>query len=213
MLYIKLFIIMKQESLNQNSTNLTLAERCAAVQQEFYVGYYVFSSGIISPDKNADSVRSGIIVWKNPDEKAPVGKRALMVTLDREMKAWSDAHVELGGTDDVDGRQNTLEILRRAVEKNIKVPAAEYCHGYNQNGVLAGEGFLPAKEQLMRMAGNYERIHQALVNVGEKGLYGIYISSTEYNKDRAWQVRMEKRQTHVYAKSYPGDYVRCFVAL
>lgn len=103
---------MKQESLNQNSTNLTLAERCAAVQQEFYVGYYVFSSGIISPDKNADSVRSGIIVWKNPDEKAPVGKRALMVTLDREMKAWSDAHVELGGTDDADGRQNTLEIFR-----------------------------------------------------------------------------------------------------
>ena len=32
-------------------------------------------------------------------------------------------------------------------------------------------------------------------------------------KDAAWQVRIEKRQTHVYAKSYPGDYVRCFVAL
>lgn len=66
---------MNQESLNQNCASLTLAERCAAIEQEFYIGYYVFSSGIISSDKNADLVRSGIIVWKNPDEKAPVGKR------------------------------------------------------------------------------------------------------------------------------------------
>lgn len=33
---------MNQESLNQNCASLTLAERCAAIEQEFYIGYYVF---------------------------------------------------------------------------------------------------------------------------------------------------------------------------
>lgn len=204
---------MEQKELNQNNAGLTLSEKCAAVKQEFYTGWYVFSSGIISPDKNADSVRSGVIVWKNPDTAAPIGKRALMMTLERVELAWSSMHLTLGGTNETDGQQNTLEILRRAAERNIRVPAAEYCHNYHQNGVLAGEGFLPSKEQLMKMAGNYDCVNRALINAGEKGLYGIYVSSTEYNIDRIWQIRPEKRSAMVYAKSYPGDYVRCFVAL
>ena len=191
----------------------TLAQKCAAINQTMHVGYYVFSSGVVSKDKDADSQISGVIVWKNSDENAAPGSRALMISLDRVKKAWSDLHIELGITDEQDGQTNTESILRKAAAKDIQAPAANYCHEYAERGVSAGEGFLPSKEQLLKASKNYESINRALINAGAPGLYGIYISSTEYNKDREWQVRMEKSLAQVYAKSYGGDYVRCFVAL
>ena len=66
----------------QETANLTLAQKCAALNQELQVGYYVFSSGVVSKDKNADSQISGVIIWKNSDESAEPGSRALMITLD-----------------------------------------------------------------------------------------------------------------------------------
>ena len=192
---------------------LTLAQKCALIKQDMQVGYYVFSSGIISKDKEADSQISGVIVWKNSDENAKLGSRALMITLDRVKKAWSNLHKDFGGTNDVDGKANTQAILQSAAHQGLQAPAAMYCNEYAERGVSAGEGFLPSKEQLLQAAKNYNRINSALINAGVPSLCGIYVSSTEYNKDREWQVRMEKSLAQVYAKSYGGDYVRCFVAL
>lgn len=192
---------------------LTLAQKCALIKQDMQVGYYVFSSGIISKDKDADSQISGVIVWKNSDENAKLGSRALLITLDRVKKAWSNLHKDFGGTNDVDGKANTQAILQSAANQGLKAPAAMYCNEYAERGVSAGEGFLPSKEQLLQAAKNYNRINSALINAGVPSLCGIYVSSTEYNKDREWQVRMEKSLAQVYAKSYGGDYVRCFVAL
>ena len=192
---------------------LTLAQKCALIKQDMQVGYYVFSSGIISKDKDADSQISGVIVWKNSDENAKLGSRALMITLDRVKKAWSNLHKDFGGTNDVDGKANTQAILQSAANQGLKAPAAMYCNEYAERGVSAGEGFLPSKEQLLQATKNYNRINSALINAGVPSLCGIYVSSTEYNKDREWQVRMEKSLAQVYAKSYGGDYVRCFVAL
>ncbi len=192
---------------------LTLAQKCALIKQDMQVGYYVFSSGIISKDKEADSQISGVIVWKNSDENAKLGSRALMITLDRVKKAWSNLHKDFGGTNDVDGKANTQAILQSAANQGLQAPAAMYCNEYAERGVSAGEGFLPSKEQLLQAAKNYNRINSALINAGVPSLCGIYVSSTEYNKDREWQVRMEKSLAQIYAKSYGGDYVRCFVAL
>ncbi len=210
MLNIKIFIIMKTK---QETANLTLAQKCAALNQELQVGYYVFSSGVVSKDKNADSQISGVIIWKNSDESAEPGSRALMITLDRVKKAWSNLHRDFGGTNEVDGKANTQAILQSANKQGLQAPAAIYCNEYAERGVSAGEGFLPSKEQLLQAAKNYDCINSALTNAGVPGLYGIYVSSTEYNKDREWEVRLENRSSHVYAKSYGGDYVRCFVAL
>lgn len=210
MLNIKFFIIMEHQ---KETADLTLAQKCAAIKQELYVGYYVFASGVVSVKKDADSQISGIIVWSNPDTQAPVGSRALMITLEREKKAWTDQHVELGGTNDIDGRQNTIEILRRSAARGVEAPAARYCYEYNHNGVSAGEGFLPSKTQLLKVAINYDCINRSLMNIGAPALYGIYVSSTEAGPEREWEVRLENHSAHVYAKSYCGDYVRCFVAL
>jgi len=197
-----------------NTYEKTLAERVAALGHELKVGYCVYASGLVSQYKNADSSPVvGIIVAKNKDENAEIGKRALMMTLPVVKKAWANREIELGICNELDGQQNTQEMLKMAEKLGIDVPAFLYCAEFCCEGISAGEAYLPAEQELFEASKSISAVNETCFELGISRFIGIYLSSTEYNKERAWRVRVDKREKQVYAKTYGGDFVRAFVAL
>lgn len=197
-----------------NKYEKTLAERVAALGHKLEVGYYVYASGVVSKRKNADSSPVvGIIATKSQEKNIEIGKRALMMTLPVVRKAWSNRETILGVCNDFDGQQNTIEVLKKAEDLGVDVPAFKYCAEFSCEGINAGEAFMPAKEQLLVASRRDYAINEACFEIGVPRFTGIYLTSTEYNKERAWQVRIDKYTPQVYAKTYGGDFVRAFVAL
>ncbi len=192
----------------------TLAERVAALGHELYPAYYVYASGVVNKEKNADdSPIVGVIVSISHDANAAIGKRAQMIVLQQVRKAWANREIVFNVTDQSNGQMNTAAVLSLAEKQGIDVPAFKYCAEFGCEGINAGEAHMPAKLELLSAAANANVVNVALEAIGAPRFRGIYLSSTEYNKERAYQVRIEKSQTQVYAKTYGGDYVRAFVSL
>ena len=197
-----------------NTCKKTLAERVAALGHELFAGYYVYASGVVAKEKNADeSPIVGIIASKNKDANAEVGNRAKMLVLVQARKAWANREIELNVTDETNGKVNTSAVLKKAQDISIDVPAFKYCAEYCCEGINAGEAYMPSVDELKEASINVKQVNEALYAIGAPRFQGIYLSSSEYNKQRAWQVRVEKQMPQVYAKTYGGDYVRAFVAL
>lgn len=192
----------------------TLAERVAALGHKLEVGYWVYASGVVTKQKNAvNEPIVGIIVAKNKDKNTEIGNRALMMTLPVVRKAWANREVELGVCNDIDGQTNTKEVLKKAEELGIDVPAFKYCAEFSCEGISVGEAYMPSKQELLNASKNADTINETCFELGVARFIGIYLSSTEHNKERAWQVRIEKSAPQVYAKTFGGDFVRAFVAL
>ncbi|MBQ8436819.1 MAG: hypothetical protein IJX20_04125 [Alphaproteobacteria bacterium] len=192
----------------------TLAERVAALGHELYPAYYVYASGVVNKEKNADnSPIVGVIVSINHDANASVGQRAKMIVLNQVRKAWANREIELNITDENNGQTNTTAVLNLAEKLAIDVPAFKHCAEFCCEGINAGEAYMPAKCELLSAASNANVVNAALEAIGAPRFRGIYVSSSEYNKERAYQVKIEAAQTQVYAKTYGGDYVRAFVSL
>ena len=192
----------------------TLAERVAALGHELEVGYCVFANGSVSKHKKAfASPVVGIIVAKNKDANAEVGKRAVMMTLPVVRKAWANREIELGVCNDFDGQQNTKAVLQKAAELGIDVPAFKYCTEFCCEGINAGEAYFPAEQELLEACKRISAVNETCFELGAPRFNGIYLSSSEHNKERAWRVRVEKLEKQAYAKTYAGDFVRAFVAL
>ena len=197
-----------------NTEVKTLAERVVALGHELYPGYYVYASGVVSKEKNADeSPIVGVIVSKSKDAKAEVGKRAKMIVLSQVRKAWANRDVVLDVSSQIYGQVSTNAVIDKAIELKIEVPACSYCADFHCEGIEKGEAYLPAKMELLDASVNEHVVNEALYAIGAARFRGIYWTASEYNKERAWQVDIEKGATQVYAKTYGGDYVRPFVSL
>ena len=194
---------------------LSLAERVATLGHPLYPGYYLYLNGTVSPEKGADiSPLIGVIGYVNPDPNAPIGKRAEVMSLMQQRVSWSEREVFFDVTNLFDSKENTHAIKEKADQIGIKVPAFSLCLDFSiENAVEAGEAYLLSREQMMKVAGNQKTINQALYAIGAPPFRGTHLTSSEYNKERAWQVDVDKHKSVIYAKTYIGDYARPFFSI
>ncbi len=143
------------------------------------VGWYAFADGNFSPNPDAYEQLQGVVGWLNPDKDAPSGQRGLIVLAEVESLPWANARCVTRVWGD-DGKYNTRLLLEYGKRNNIAFPAAEWCASYSQNGIKAGEAFLPSKLQLLQLSANLDIICSALAELGiDLGVYATCWSSTE----------------------------------
>ena len=97
------------------------------------------------------------------------------------------------------GKEATSLILKTAKEKQENAEAAEWCAEYAFDGIEAGTGFMPSKEELKRIFGNQKKLRESFALLNSGGLSGnclqedaFYWSSSEggnLSDDCAWVVR------------------------
>ena len=94
------------------------------------------------------------------------------------------------------GKEATSLILKTAKEKQENAEAAEWCAEYAFDGIKAGTGFMPSKEELKRIFGNRKKLRESFALLNSGGLSGnclqedaFYWSSSENSGYRAWNVR------------------------
>ena len=192
----------------------TLAERVAALGHELGIGYFVYASGVVSKSKDAGkSPIVGVIVSKNPDKNARVGTRAKMLTLQQVRKPWASEEKLLGVSNVIYGDISTKNVIEKAEQIGIEVPACSYCAQFSCEGIAAGEAYLPSKQELEAASRSCDIVNEALEAINAPRFRGIYQTSSEYNRERVWQVCVEKSEAQIYAKTYGGDYTRAMVSL
>ena len=118
------------------------------------------------------------------------------------------------------GKEATSLILKTAKEKQENAEAAEWCAEYAFDGIKAGTGFMPSKEELKRIFGNRKKLRESFALLNSGGLSGnclqedaFYWSSSEgYTSDYyAWVVRPSDGAMANYYKIYSYR-VRCVLA-
>ena len=176
------------------------------------VGWYAFAGGKFSPVSDTYPNCQGVVGWVNPDKNAPQGQRGLIVTPDEVQKAWSDKDCETNIKDEYDGKENTEMLIAYGKAHGISFPAAEWCNTYCWNGVKAGEGFLPAEEQLKRIIANRGIVNPALERIDGVKLGGWIWSSSEYSPSHAWDVLADNGAVDYSCKYHLYHYVRCVLA-
>ena len=98
--------------------------------------------------------------------------------------------------------------------------AAEWCAEYTFDGIKAGTGFMPNKEELKHIFGNRKKLRESFALLNSGGLSGnclqedaFYWSSSEsrsYIGNIVWVVRLSDGSLGYYAKHSRGR-VRCAV--
>ena len=93
------------------------------------------------------------------------------------------------------GKEATSLILKTAKERHEKAEAAEWCAEYAFDGIEAGTGFMPSKEELECIFSNRKKLCQSFALLNSEGLSGIcllkdafYWSASEYGNYPAWLV-------------------------
>ena len=104
-----------------------------------------------------------------------------------------------------------MEISRK---KRQEAEAAQWCYDYAEDGVKQGEAFLPSLTELEKLFANKAAINASLNALGVALLEGWYWSSTEYDSNGAWTLRMADG-VRLYGSKYNNysRYVRPVLAL
>lgn len=188
---------------------MELLAKNSAIISELKVGWYAFAGGRFSPNPKDYRNLQGVVAWLNPDKDAPKGKKGLIVTPDQVRRLWADGACDTRIQGETDGRSNTHELLSYGRVHKVLLPAVDWCAHYCKNGVKAGEGFVPAKNQLMKIVDNVEVVNEALEKIGGDKLCDFIWSSTEYNPYYVWVVKAENGQQYTNLKHYSHTAVRC----
>ena len=113
------------------------------------------------------------------------------------MLPWSSDWLYVDIPTRLSGKEATSLILKTAKEKQENAEAAEWCAEYAFDGIKAGTGFLPNKEELKHIFGNRKKLRESFALLNSGGLSGnclqedaFYWSSSEnYGIYLAWTVR------------------------
>lgn len=178
---------------------------------ELDVGWYAFEGGKFSPTPYAYPNCQGVVAWLNPDPNAPKGKQGLILTPEVLITLWGEICTRTGIGDMSDGQSNTQKLLAYGKERGIAFPAAEWCASYSKNGVKAGQGFLPAVNQLEQIVVKKKVINLSLVQIGGVMLDDLILSSTEFNEYGVYYIDAANGNTNLYEKDKPLC-VRCVIA-
>lgn len=192
------------------NTSLIFMERCADYSLNCKVGDIVYPSGLISNELQKSIRATGVVGWKNPDPNAPIGQRGLVICREKKNLIWSTDTNSKGITYSDDGWADTQALLGEVREKGWQLQAIEYCAAYAEDGIRAGEGFLPSIKQLHSTIANLETIENSLIKIGAiPG--GVYWSSSQYDADLVWTVC--NKRSFLHCKTGKGYFARCFVAI
>ncbi len=165
-------------------------------------GMFCYEDNTFSFDIRDDKVVKGIIVYVE-------GKRFLAVCLEEKRLPWSTSALRVKlNQKELDGAIATQNILAETKERRLKAEAAEWCYDFAQNGLNAGEAFLPSTYELIKISDNKERINKALKELDLVSLSGLYWSSNEADETSAVLVRLADAQKQVFLKARVGGFVR-----
>ena len=176
------------------------------------VGWYAFADGKFSANPKAYRNLQGVVAWINADRDAPKGKKGLILMPEQVKRLWAETLCDTRIGDENNGKNNTHKLLTYGRNYKVLLPAVEWCVNYHKHGVLTGDGFMPAKQQLLRIVQNVKIVNEALEKIGGDKLSGYIWTSSEYNPCYAWVVKAENAQQYTNLKHYSQSAVRCVVA-
>lgn len=141
-------------------------------------GMILYEDGLVYPGNVEGNRITSVIGY--------VGKNGgLAVCLQDEKKCWSSDRLRICVSHKSSGREATRLILEAALRQGKRAEAARYCFEYAQDGVKAGEAFLPTQEELGLVYQNKERVQHSLSLIHAFGLNKLYWSSSAAGRD-AW---------------------------
>ncbi len=155
-------------------------------------GMFYYADGLIFPELIKDNQVSAIVGCVDK-------RRGFALGLRETVLPWSSDWLYVDIPTRLSGKEATSLILKTAKEKQENAEAAEWCAEYAFDGIKAGTGFMPSKEELKRIFGNRKKLCQSFALLNSGGLsgnclqeYAFYWSSSEgsstYDGD-AWVVR------------------------
>lgn len=176
-------------------------------------GMFYYADGLIFPELIKDSQVSAIVGCVDRNHGLALGLRETELP-------WSSDWLYVDMPSGLRGKEATALILKTAKEKHKKAEAAEWCTKYAFDGIKAGAGFMPSKEELKRIFGNRKKLRESFALLNSGGLsgnclqeYAFYWSSSEngYNDgSHAWVVSPSDGYMDLYNKLYSRP-VRCAV--
>ena len=179
-------------------------------------GMFYYADGLIFPELIKDSQVSAIVGCVDRNHGLALGLRETVLPWSSD---WLYIKVLLG-LSELSGKEATSLILKTAKEKQENAEAAEWCVEYAFDGIKAGTGFMPSKEELKRIFGNRKKLRESFALLNSGGLSGnclqedaFYWSSSEgYDYGNvAWVVRPSDGNVGNYGYKYNSRPVRCAV--
>ena len=175
-------------------------------------GMFYYADGLIFPELIEDNQVSAIVGCVDRNHGLALGLRETELP-------WSSTWLYVDMPSGLRGKEATSLILKTAKEKQENAEAAEWCAEYAFDGIKAGTGFMPSKEELKRIFGNRKKLRESFALLNSGGLSGnclqedaFYWSSSENYTSYAWVVRPSDGGVLNY---YPKDLsvpVRCVLA-
>ena len=175
-------------------------------------GMFYYADGLIFPELIKDSQVSAIVGCVDRNHGLALGLRETVLP-------WSSDWLYVDMSSGLSGKEATSLILKTAKEKHKNAEAAEWCAEYAFDGIKAGTGFLPNKEELKHIFGNRKKLRESFALLNSGGLSGnclldeaFYWSSSEgYSYGNvAWVVRPSDSLMYRYYKTFSYR-VRCAV--
>ena len=176
-------------------------------------GMFYYADGLIFPELIKDNEVSAIVGCVEKNHGLALGLRETELP-------WSRNFLYVDIPTRLSGKEATALILKAAQKVRKNAEAAEWCAEYTFDGIKAGTGFLPNKEELKRIFGNRKKLRESFALLNSGGLSGnclldeaFYWSSSEYSNYSAWNVRPSDGTMHYnYSNKHNSRPVRCVLA-
>ena len=175
-------------------------------------GMFYYADGLIFPELIKDNQVSAVVGCVDRNHGLALGLRETELP-------WSSNFLYVDIPTRLSGKEATALILKAAQKVRKNAEAAEWCAEYAFDGIKAGAGFMPSKEELKRIFGNRKKLRESFALLNSGGLSGnclqedaFYWSSSEnLNHDvYAWVVRPSDGGMGSYSK-LNSNRVRCVV--
>lgn len=182
-------------------------KQSAAMPKEVKPGMFVYADGLISEKLISDRQVKAVVGYV---EKG----MAYAVCLQQIQLPWSSCWFESNITRNMtDGKKATCKILEIAQKDGRQAEAAQWCFDYAENGVQAGEAFLPSLAEWEKVFANKTATNTSLQELNIVELRGYYWSSTEGDTIFAKAFGMHNGLKYCHYKNYNDSYVRPILAI
>ena len=185
-----------------------------AAPKKVVPGMFYYADGLIFPELIKDNQVSAIVGCVDRNHGLALGLREAVLP-------WSSDWLYVKMPSGLSGKEATSLILKAAKKVRKNAEAAEWCAEYTFDGIEAGTGFMPNKEELKHIFGNRKKLRESFALLNSGGLSGnclqedvFYWSSSEnyYYSGNAWYVRpSDGSMSGSYDKSGSNP-VRCVLA-
>ena len=183
-----------------------------AAPKKVVPGMFYYADGLIFPELIKDNQVSAIVGCVDRNHGLALGLREAVLP-------WSSDWLYVDIPTKLSGKEATSLILKAAKKVRKNAEAAEWCAEYTFDGIEAGTGFMPNKEELKHIFGNRKTLRESFALLNSGGLSGnclldeaFYWSSSEgYSYGNvAWVVRPSDSLMYRYYKTFSYR-VRCAV--